>query len=173
MFLVKQIKPKRFKDKEFNRILRNRLRRVGQTLIREDFNQTVKTWDHKVKFDLHTHLTARIPSPSIEIDTKDDVWNMLDQGTRPHDIWAGAFTGKSNKKSLAFPSVFSPKTKPGSLSSGPGKSGGPPVFTPYVRHPGTEPRHWTKTIVKKRKAWFKKQMQEGLHEANIAGGHKL
>ena len=180
MFLVKQIKPKRFKDKEFNRIFRNRLRRVGQTLIREDFSQTVKTWDHKVKFDLHTHLTARTPSPSIEIDTKDEVWNWLDQGTglwgpkkKKYLIWAGIYTGKSNKKALAFPSVFVAKTKVGSLSSGSGMSGGDKVVRPYVEHPGIEPRGWNEMIVKKRKGWFKKQMQEGLHEANMAGGHRI
>ncbi len=173
MFLVKAIKPQRFKNKEFNRIFRNRLRRVGRQLIKEDFEPTVKMWEHEVKFNLHTHLTARTPSPSIEIDTDDEIWNWLDQGTKPHDIWAGAYTGKSQKKTLAFPSLFAPKTKPRALSSVPGMSGGPLVFTPYVHHPGTEPREWNKAIVKKRTKWFKVQMEIGLHEANVAGGHKI
>ena len=173
MFLVKQIKPKRFKDKEFNRIFRNRLKRVGRELIRIDFEPTVRTWDHDVKFKMRTHLTERTPSPSVEIYTDDEVWNWLDQGTKPHEIWAGAYTGKSKKKTLAFPTAFAPKTQPRMLASMPGQSGGPMAFTPYVEHPGTTAREWTKTSAKVRKPWFKKQMQEGLHEANVAGGHKI
>jgi hypothetical protein len=51
-------------------------------------------------------------------------------GTAPHDIWAGAYSGKGSANVLHF-------------FAGSGEE----VFTPYVRHPGTKPNDFRK------KAW--------------------
>ena len=173
MILVKTIKPGRFKGDPMNRILRNQLRKVGNTIIREDYGAITKNWEeeNKPKIKLHTHLTARTPSPSIEIEVTGRVWNYVEEGTKPHAIFAGIYTGKSKKKSLAFPSMFSPKTTPGVIGSKAGKRGGTTVFTPFVWHPGTEPRHFHKAIVKKRRPWFKRQMEDAMREAVRASGH--
>ena len=170
--LVKEIKPQRFNDKDFQRVIRNALYRQAR-LVLKDFEETVRTWEHKPAFVVKTHATAQIPSPSLEVYTTDEIYGYVDKGTKPHDIFAGAYTGKSNKKTLAFPSMFSPKTKPGSLKSSAGRSGGSTVHTPYVHHPGTEPRNFSENIEKKHEKSFRKEMEKAMAEAAKASGHGM
>jgi hypothetical protein len=168
--LFKRIKPNRFKEEAVNRALRNALRRVGAGM-KKDFEATVKTWEKPAVFRVATHLTAGIPSPSVEVWTDNALWKMLDEGTKPHDIWAGIYTGRSDKKALAFPSVFAAKTKVGVLDSFAGSSGGEKIVRPYVQHPGTKARKWSQALEKKWKKRFKEEMEKGLHEARRDSGH--
>ena len=168
LILTKTIKPQRLKVKEMRLELLNALRKSG-TVIRKDFRGTTKNWKHKVKFE--QQISLKQPGPTITVWTDDEIYNYVDGGTRPHDIWAGYYTGKSDKKTLAFPSMFTPKTKPGSLKSGPGSSGGDTVFTPYVRHPGTEPRNFSGQIAKQDLPKFKRLMEEGMGKARKASGN--
>ena len=46
VFLLKTIKPARFKDKEFKRVLRNAVRRAGRAVIREDYEAITEHWEH-------------------------------------------------------------------------------------------------------------------------------
>lgn len=175
VYLVKPIHPKKFKDADFKRVIRNAVRRVGEQIIREDYQAIVKTWsdESKPEFKLHTHVTAKETSPSIEIEVIGDIWKWVNEGTKPHPIWAGIYTGKSDKKVLAFPSAFSPKTKVGVIGSSAGSKGGDTVLRPYVQHPGTEARNFDAAIAEKRRPWFKKQMQEAMKEATKASGHSM
>lgn len=170
--VVKIVKPARFKEAEFRRVLRNAMRRAAREL-RKDFEKTTATWKHKPVFKEHTHLTERVPSPAISVDTDDEVYRYVTKGTRPHPIWAGIYTGKSDKKVLAFPSTFSPKTQPGVIGSGPGASGGPTVFRPYVQHPGTEAREFDVVIKEKWEKKFRDLMHKAMREARKASGHAL
>lgn len=168
--LIKEIKPQRFREEVFNRELRNALRRVGYRL-KKDFEGTTATWEHQPKFVVKSHLTKQLPSPSVEVYTEDEIYRYVNEGTRPHDIWAGAYTGKSEAKTLAFPSMFIPKTTPGSLEVDYGASGGETVFTPYVRHPGTKARKFDQQIKEKREKWFRNQMHEAMRTAARKSGH--
>jgi len=167
---VKIVKPKRFKDAEFSRIMRNAMRRAVRQ-IRKDFELTTKTWEHEVVFKEHTHLTKRTPSPAVSVTTDDEIYGYVNNGTRPHEIWAGIYTGKSEAKVLAFPSMFAPKTKVGVIHSWPGMSGGETVFRPYVQHPGTEAREFDKVIREEREPWFKSQMEKAMSVARKSSGH--
>jgi hypothetical protein len=169
--LVKLIKPKRFKDDEVKRILRNAVRRAGTQVV-NDFKLTTATWDHMVEWIVRTHISQTLPSPSIEVWTEDPIYRYVDEGTKPHPIFAGIYTGKSDKKALSFPSAFAPKTKPRVLGSGAGMKGGPLTVVPYVQHPGTEAREFSKMIVEKRTPWFKREMEDALREAVQASGHQ-
>lgn len=166
----KQIKASRFKDKAVNRALRNGLRRVGAAM-RKDFEATTKTWDKRPEFKVSTHLTAKMPSPSVEVWTDNELWRMLDEGTKPHPIFAGIYTGRSNKRALAFPSTFAAKTKVGVLDSFQGSSGGQKLLRPYVDHPGTKARKWSQALEKKWRKAFKREMEAALSEARKASGH--
>lgn len=153
--------------------LLNAQRKAGRFLVKTDFKQTTRTWKHKVKFE--TLVSLKPPGPTILIGTDDQVWNWLNEGTNvgkpPYPIFAGIFTGKSNKKALAFPSRFKPKTKRGTLRSRAGFKGGPTTVVPFVEHPGIKPREWTKLIAKKRQRWFQKQMERAMVDAARASGH--
>jgi hypothetical protein len=182
--VFKTIKPQRLKDKEMKEALRHATERAGRQIVK-DLEQTTETWEHKPTFKMSTTVTGKKPEDNLAVrvytgneprlDPPDagDIWNMLDNGTRPHEIWAGAYTGKSDKKVLAFPSMFSPKTTPNALSSKAGASGGETIFRAYVEHPGTEARNWTKVETERRRAWFKEQMVDAMKEAAQASGHKL
>ena len=178
--LIKGIKPQRFKEENLRREFRNALRRFGRVL-QKDFRAVVKTWEHQPDFVVETHVTKRLPSPSVEVYTKDKIFNYVNMGTggakkgtgETYEIWAGAYTGKSDKTTLAFPSAFTPKSTPGSLSAGSGGSGGDTVYTPYVEHPGIEPRRFDLVIKKERLPWFKKEMEKAMRRAAKASGHSM
>lgn len=140
--------------------LGDELVRNVKTIIREDFEPTTETWEHKVRFTWSTHAEhaaagwgAFTGAYVVNIYTNDRVWNMLDQGTRPHTI------RPKRAKILAFPSGHTAKTQPRRLRSYRGGSSGPTVFAPEVHHPGTEPREWTKVIARKRGPWLSRQLQ--------------
>ena len=166
--VMKSIKPKRLDAKAMNRELLKEMRRTAKD-ITKDFEGTTVTWKHKVKFE--SAMTVKPKGPEVLVATDDEIYGYVDKGTKPHDIWAGAYTGKSTKKTLAFPSAFTPKTKPGSLKSGPGSKGEVDTFTPYVRHPGSKPRGFSKNIAKKNKPKFRRAMEAGMRKARAVSGN--
>lgn len=170
--IVKEIKPRRFDEAALRNRIRYRMYKVRDGILK-DFEATTEHWEHEVKFKSVTHFTKRLPSPSVEVWTDDEVYGYVNDGTKPHLIFAGFYTGKSDAKVLAFPSQFSPKTAPGSLKSGPGSSGGAIMFRPYVQHPGTEARDFTGQIEKKWTPRFKRAMERAMSDARKASGHAI
>lgn len=178
MYLVKVIKPAKFKDAEFQRVLRNAMRRAGTQVVK-DFEKTTRTWKTKPKFSLRTHATSLRESASIEIVWDDPIYTYVNDGTVDQGdkggpgilIWAGYYTGKSDKKVLAFNVPSTPKTRPGSINSGPGATGDTKVVRPYVVHHGIKGRHFDRLIKKGRETWFKREMEAAMREAALASGH--
>jgi hypothetical protein len=168
--LVKQIKPKALNAQAMQNALMAALKEVGK-VIKKDFEDTTKYWKHKPKFEILADLSG--PGPFVYVATDDEIYRYVNEGTKPHEIWAGAYTGKSNKRALAFPSVFTPKTKPGSLTSGRGRRGRVDTFVPMVHHPGTEAREFDKLIEEKRAKWYKRQMEDAMRKARRVSGHAI
>ena len=170
--IIKTIKPQRFNEAALRNRIRYRMYKVRDGILK-DFKATTENWEHEVKWKSVTHFTKRLPSPSVEVWTDDEIYRYVNDGTKPHDIWAGWYTGKSEHKVLAFPSQSSPKTTPGSLKSGPGSSGGAIIFTPYVQHPGGKARNFTGQIEKKWTPRFKRAMERAMSDARKASGHAI
>jgi hypothetical protein len=168
--LIKQIKPGRLKVDAMRLELLNEMRKAG-TAIRKDFEKTTKTWEHKPKFTQEISLTG--PGPTILVGTDDEIYGYVSRGTKPHPIFAGYYTGKSDKKVLAFGSKFKAKTRPGVIGSSSGGSSGKMVFTPFVQHPGTKPRKFEEAIEKKWRKQFKRRMEQAMARAAKASGHGL
>ena len=166
--VFKLIKPPKLKDGVFRLEMLNAMRKSG-TVIKGDFEKTTATWKRKPKFEVDISLTG--PGPIVLVDTNDEIYNYVNSGTKPHPIFAGIYTGKSNKKALAFPSRFTAKTKPGYIGSMRGSSGGKTVVVPYVNHPGTKARSFDKVIQKRRQKWFKKEMEAAMKEAAKKSGY--
>jgi hypothetical protein len=109
--------------------------------IKVDFDVTTQTWkaERRPKF--------QITSPSEytrEIATDNDVYFMLNVGTKRHTISA------RNKPFLVFKwQGFRSKTIPNEIRSRKGAQGKQWVRKLSVEHPGTKPRLWTKAIKKK------------------------
>lgn len=101
--------------------------------VRADLVATTRTWERGVSFTI-----TRPGAYRRVIGTDDEVWAMLDAGTRPHII------APRRARALAFAVGGRPKTKPRVLSSSGGSVGSTFVTTRgIVQHPGTKARAWT------------------------------
>lgn len=119
----------------------------------EDFEKTSATWRHRPSFVMKEQKDGYL------VGTDDDVWNMLDHGTRAHRIIA------RRAKRLRFAGGFSAKTRPGFIGSTSGGSTGGPVFAQSVRHPGTTARAWSKLIASKYRVQMLRYIQTRIKEA--------
>lgn len=88
-----------------------------------------------------------------------DKWKWLTEGTKPHKI-----RPKKPGGVLAFPSGYTPRTRPGAGGQykGPGKSSGDTVFAKEVDHPGNKPRPFPKVIARWAKPKFVKQINNAI-----------
>lgn len=160
----KSIKPQRMKDKNLRLELLNEIRKVG-TLISKDFGETVKTWDHKPKFEQVISLSGN--QPAVLVATDDEIYGYVDEGTKPHII-------KPKKaKVLHFMGGYTAKTSPGVIGSGNGGSSGGEVFSRGVKHPGTKARGFSKAIEKKWQNSFRRHMEEAMSRAAKKSGHSI
>jgi len=119
----------------------------------KDFEKTTKTWRHKPDWIIKEQKDGFL------IGTDDDVWNMLDKGTRAHRIIA------RRAKRLRFAGGFTAKTRPGFVGSQSGGSTGGPVFAQSVQHPGTTARSWSKLIAAKYKVQLSRYIGTRIKEA--------
>lgn len=175
MIFVKVIQPKPIKEKELRGYLLGEQRKIGAE-VKKDYQATVRTWGNKPKFVAQQSLAGGSASLFVGLEgtgsKAEQVWNMLDKGTKPHVILPGAVTGKSNKKSLRFPGVYTAKTMPGVLGSKGGGASGDPVFAKKVNHPGTKARKWEKAIAKKWTKPYAVRMQKAMDAGVRASGHR-
>jgi hypothetical protein len=165
---TKAIKPGKFDERAIFAALEAEAEKISHE-IKADFEKTVATWNNKPVFE---RIVSVGPSSiDVLVGTDDQIYNWVDKGTRPHVIFAGAYTGKSNKTALVFPGTFTAKSIPGVISSRAGSKGGDRVVRPYVNHPGTEARKFDETIAKKWKTRYKRRMEAALKKGATASGH--
>lgn len=174
MIVVKTIKPARFKSEAFARAITAAANEAGKE-IQKDFEATTKTWKHKVKFI--REVDVKTSPVQVLVGTDDMIYRFVDEGTEPHPIFAGIYTGKSNKKALAFQwggkGSYKAKTSPGIIGSQAGGPTGPFVAFPYVEHPGTKPRDFDKIIQKKWEPRFKRLMEKAISAGAKGSGHSI
>jgi hypothetical protein len=155
--LSKNIKPKKLNVDKIRQNILNALRREGKIIARE-LDKTTATWQgEKPKFEVLIGLTRPPGSATLIVgptgsDKAVNKWVWTDQGTRPHII------RPKRAKKLVFKSGFSPKTKPKTIASFPGGTFGDTVFAKKVNHPGTEPRLFSETVIKRRRKKFTQSM---------------
>ena len=118
----------------------------------KDFEKTTSSWSHSVSFE------AKKQADGYLIGTNDEVWGMLDAGTKPHAIVA-------SKIALRFPGGYRAKTRPGFVGSTSGGASGGMVFRKRVMHPGTKARSWSALIGKKWRAKMGSIVQKHISEA--------
>lgn len=167
MITVTAIRPKRFRNETYKQYALEMARETSKE-IAKDYQETTKTWHHKVTFEKQYSVRDTL---EVFVGTDDQIYAYVNYGTRPHPIFAGIYTGKSNKRALAFPSAFTPKTKPNVIGSSQGSKGGSMVVVPYVQHPGTEPRNFDKVILRKWEPIWKARALRLLRDFARASGH--
>jgi len=119
----------------------------------QDLESTAKTWKHPIT------ITIKERSDGYSLSVDDDVWNMLDKGTRAHRIIA------RRAKRLRFAGGYRAKTRPGFIGSTSGGASGGVVFRQVVNHPGTTARGWSKLIGAKYRSRLQSFIQKRIREA--------
>lgn len=118
-----------------------------------DIEATFATWTHQPS------VTVKERSDGYSITVEDEVWNMLDVGTRAHRIVA------RKAKRLRFVGGYRAKTRPGFIGSQSGGASGGVVFRQSVMHPGTKARSWSKLIGTKYRAKLQTFISKRIREA--------
>ena len=138
-----------FDEKAFKTELTKACRKVlVETAIRGNkmLRPLVAKWDHKVTFS-HWLLRPQGMVFAIEFGPVEseaaDIFAYSDLGVQPHMI----FPVRSRDGLLHYRKGFTPKTRPGSLVSGPGARSGPWVSRKAVAWPGITPRGFTDTML--------------------------
>jgi len=174
MIVCKSIKPGRFRSEAFTKAITAAANEAAKD-IQKDFEATTKTWNHKPKFV--KEVDVKTSPVQVLVGTDDEIYRYVDEGTKPHPIFAGIYTGKSNKKALAFQwggkGSYRAKTSPGVIGSKAGGPSGPFVAFPYVMHPGTKPRNFDITIQKKWEPKFKRLMEAAMSAGAKGSGHAI
>ena len=174
VLVIKQINPAKLKEDAMRLALLNPIRKAADDM-HKDFKATTATWHHKVEFEKAVSLA--LGGPSIHIVTYDLIYGYVNDGTKPHPIFAGYYTGLSSKMALSFQwggkGSYRPKTHPGVIGSTPGGPSGPRVAMPYVQHPGTKARKFDEAIRKKWEPMFKRRMEDAMKAAAKASGHSI
>ncbi len=164
------VKPKECNAQAMRLELLSALHKVERE-VKKDFQKTTETWEHDVKFE--SSISTRGGVAQVEAGTRDRIYGYVNNGTRPHDIWAGIYTGKSRRKALRFPGTFRAKTRPGYLTSYRGYKGGAIQYRAHVHHPGTEARGFDKAIEKRWRTKFASTMRAAMKSAALKSGHTV
>ena len=141
-------------------------------VIRE-YQGTTKNWKRRPAFFGRGSEVGVVTK--IEIGYDSEIYGYVDEGTGQAAGHGGKYpiTPKRPGGVLAFPSVSTPKTKPGSLKSGAGRRGGSTVFTRKVMHPGIKPRNFSRQIKKKMEPVLESDMQNAMGRGAKKSGHGI
>lgn len=127
--------------------------------FKDGFDSTVRGWKHKVRWINRRTVDAQ--TARLIYGTNDKIYGYVNDGTRPHDIEA------NKKKLLRFRGGYRAKTRRGSLSSGPGGATGGWFSAKKVHHPGTEPREFSKEVVRRTKPKFEGYVKAEFDRATL------
>lgn len=129
--------------------------------VRKNFEAIVSDWRHKPRFEVIPKITRhRIQITIKPTDTEFGwIFDWVDYGTRPHRIMA------KNVPYLKFRWPYFPRTSPRpgrfQISSGGGTYGPNWATKRSVRHPGTEPRNFSKQLAE----YWKKEARRRIDRA--------
>lgn len=135
-------------------------------LMLKDYYLGVADWEHDVQFEKQVVVNPN-GGVSIIIDTDDEIYFFVHEGTGPHPIKA------RKAERLAFPSGYKAKTKPGQIKSMSGGPFGETVFRDSVWHPGTDGRYFSRPIKEKWDPYFGREMARRIEVGLKKEGHTL
>lgn len=161
----KAIKAKRINHAAMRRELQAGVAEAAKNVF-SDFEKTVQSWNNKITFTLKVRSTPNVISFLVKTDS--DLYKLLDiTGAKPHMIFP------KNAKVLSYQKDFTPKTEVGVIGSRAGGKSGAYVNRKSVKHPGFEPRDFSKTIAKSNEKRFLAIMRVAMSNAVDASGHRL
>jgi len=136
-------------------------RREAVQRLKKLFDQTAYGWSEKPKMGwAQTKSADSITLYVYPTGAGADVWNLLNEGSPPHDIFP-----KRQGGMLRFQPGYRPATTPGQLQSRRKYRSGKHIRAPRVSHPGFKPRRFTDLIAQQYALQFGMDMQEAVTEA--------
>ena len=105
--------------------------------VEDDYKRVTKTWEHKVTIEKIIDTSG--DQMEMLVGTDDKIFGWLDKGVKGH------WVEPKRAKALAW-RASTPKTTPGSIFSGRGRSFGPMIFSKGHWWPGIKPRRFTEVI---------------------------
>lgn len=163
--MFKAIQPKALKVQSIYNSIEKSAKGVEAGILK-DYRETTRTWEHKVDFDATLTINPN-GGVSIIVDTDDEIYTFVHDGTDPHPIRA------KKAKRLRFQGTYTAKTVPGVIQSKSGGSSGDFEYRQAVQHPGSKARNFTKPIFNKWRPFFERQMQRALDEGARKTGHSI
>jgi len=141
--------------------------------VLKEYRKTTKYWKHKVVF--YGQMSEKGMVTKVEALTDDKIYGYVDEGTGQAAGHGGKYpiTPKKPGGRLAFPSISTPKTKPGRLRSGYGRRGKVIVFAKKVMHPGIKPRDFSGQIKKKMEPVLEADLREAMGRGAKKSGHAI
>jgi hypothetical protein len=122
-----------------------------------DFNKITETWNHDVVFTRGIDFFYGFWEGFLETD--DDVFNWVDQGTEPHEI---SPRPDNVRGILEYLSDFTPKTSWQEIGSSPGGKSGGLVQQFAVDHPGIDAREFSEAVSEKEQEHFERRLRRKL-----------
>jgi hypothetical protein len=163
--MFKAITPKALKVNEIYKAIESGAKVVEKGILK-DYEATTRTWDHKVDFRAELNINPN-GGVSITVDTDDEIYEFVHEGTKPHVI-----RPKAGKR-LRFQGTYTAKTVPGVIQSKGGGASGEFHYSAGVNHPGTKARNFSKAIFAKWKPFFERAMERALAEGAKRSGHAI
>jgi hypothetical protein len=173
MIVMRAIKPGPFKSDAILARMREASERAA-ALAEKEFAKTYVTWEHKPKFVKEFFQARGFGGVALSwrVYTEDKIYVWVSKGTGLYGPRHSTYKIPKGPGFLAFPSMFKPKTTPGSLFSGSGFSGGPTVFVSgQIDHPGIEPREFDKTVSLYVFPWWQKWAEDAMKVGARESGH--
>jgi len=151
-FKIRPIKPKsnRANFKAVEAAVKRAMERAADEAT-ELLEEATRTWDNQPEFE-QVWL-----KDGVVIGTDDEVFQFVDEGTKPHII-----EPKRPGGLLRFRTGYIAKTLPNHLGSWGGGANGSVVIRRSVRHPGTKPRNFIKLVDKEMRKRVPELIQEEL-----------
>ena len=149
-----------FDPKEYKRLVRNAIERTVYH-ARQDFENTVRTWEHKPVWERITSYASDYPY--VYFGTSDDIYRWVSEGTKKHTIPNAMGPGTM----LKWRKGWTPKTTENWLISSSGSDGrGDWVSKKSVEHPGIKARNFDKIIQSANQPYFEQAVIEALDQAS-------
>lgn len=148
------IKPKNLpQGKEYLRAVESANQKTANA-TRRDLQATVRTWDHKVEFEVVEDRSGG--DYSLTAGTDDKIYGYVNDGTKPHVI------RPKKSRFLSFRGGYNAKTRVGVIGSRAGGPFGDSVVAQEVHHPGFPGRNFIKIIGQRRQKTLEQETSQNI-----------
>ncbi len=128
--------------------------RKTTNLTERDLKSTVKTWNHKVEFEVVEDRSGG--DYALTAGTDDKIYGYVNDGTKPHVI------RPKKSRFLRFQGGYTAKTRVGIIGSRPGGASGDSVTAQKVNHPGFPGRNFITVIGKRRQKTLEQETSQAI-----------